>query len=87
MEEIYRTDLSEVVMRMSELGIYDFDSFDFISPTSKKGIIGAIETLNMLDALEKDHSLSNIGKIICKMHGALFIYDITAFSYVRTDCN
>ena len=66
MEEIYRTDLSEVVMRMSELGIYDFDSFDFISPTSKKGIIGAIETLNMLDALEKDHSLSNIGKIMCK---------------------
>lgn len=66
MEEIYRTDLSEVVMRMSELGIYDFDSFDFISPTSKKGIIGAIETLNMLGALEKDNSLSNIGKIMCK---------------------
>ncbi|MGP1414783.1 MAG: helicase-related protein [Treponema sp.] len=65
-EEIYRTDLSEVVMRMSELGIYDFDSFDFISPTSKKGIIGAIETLNMLNALEKDHSLSNIGQIMCK---------------------
>jgi len=65
-EEIYRTDLSEVVMRMSELGIYDFDSFDFISPTSKKGIIGAIETLNMLDALEKDYSLSNIGQIMCK---------------------
>lgn len=65
-EEIYRTDLSEVVMRMSELGIYDFDSFDFISPTSKKGIIGAIETLNMLNALEEDHSLSNIGQIMCK---------------------
>ncbi|MGP1437451.1 MAG: helicase-related protein [Treponema sp.] len=65
-EEIYRTDLSEVVMRMSELGIYDFDAFDFISPTSKKGIIGAIETLNMLNALEKDHSLSNIGQIMCK---------------------
>ena len=65
-EEIYRTDLSEVVMRMSELGIYDFDSFDFISPTSKKGIIGAIETLNMLDALEEDHSLSNIGQIMCR---------------------
>ena len=65
-EEIYRTDLSEVVMRMSELGIYDFDSFDFISPTSKKGILGAIETLNMLNALEEDHSLTNIGKIMCK---------------------
>lgn len=64
-EEIYRTDLSEVVMRMSELGIYNFESFDFLSPTSKKGIIGAIETLKMLDALEKDRSLSEIGKIMC----------------------
>ena len=65
-EEIYRTDLSEVVMRMSELGIYDFENFDFISPTSKKGIIGAIDTLNMLNVLEKDRSLSYIGKIMCK---------------------
>jgi len=65
-EEIYRTDLSEVVMRMSELGIYNFESFDFLSPTSKKGIVGAIETLKMLDALEKDRSLSEIGKIMCK---------------------
>jgi len=66
MEEIYRTDLSEVVLRMSELGIYNFEHFDFISPTSKKGIIGAIDTLNMLHALEEDRSLSNIGKIMCK---------------------
>ncbi len=65
-EEIYRTDLSEVVMRMSELGIYDFENFDFLSPTSKKGIIGAIETLKMLDALEADRSLSEIGKIMCR---------------------
>lgn len=65
-EEIYRTDLSEVVLRMSELGIYNFEHFDFISPTSKKGIVGAIDTLNMLHALEEDRSLSNIGKIMCK---------------------
>lgn len=65
-EEIYRTDLSEVVMRMSELGIYNFESFDFLSPTSKKGIIGAIETLKMLNALEENRSLTEIGKIMCK---------------------
>lgn len=65
LEEIYRTDLSEVVMRMAELGIYDFENFDFISPPGKKGIIGAVDTLNMLDALEKDNSLSNIGKMMC----------------------
>ena len=31
-EEILRTDLSEVVLRMAELGIRDFESFDFLSP-------------------------------------------------------
>lgn len=30
-EEIYRTDLSEVVLRMAELGISEFEQFDFIS--------------------------------------------------------
>ncbi|MGP1529861.1 MAG: helicase-related protein [Treponema sp.] len=65
-EEIYRTDLSEVVMRMAELGIFDFDGFDFISPPGKKGIIGAIETLNMLGALEPDHRLSKIGEMMCR---------------------
>ena len=63
-EEIYRTDLSEVVLRMSELGITDFDKFDFISPPGKEGLIGAAETLNMLKAIEKDGSLSNIGKLM-----------------------
>ena len=64
-EEIYRTDLSEVVMRMAELGIYDFENFDFISPPGKKGIIGAVDTLNMLGALESDNSLSKIGQMMC----------------------
>jgi len=31
LEEIFRTDLSEVVLQMAELGIRDFNSFDFIS--------------------------------------------------------
>lgn len=65
-EEIYRTDLSEVVMRMSELGVFDFENFDFISPTGKKGIKGAVETLNMLNVLEADNSLSKIGQMMCR---------------------
>ena len=32
LEEILRTDLSEVVLRMAELGIRDFERFDFLSP-------------------------------------------------------
>lgn len=63
-EEIYRTDLSEVVLRMSELGITDFQSFDFISPPGREGMEGAVETLRMLGALNEDNSLSSIGRLM-----------------------
>jgi len=64
LEEIYRTDLSEVVLRMAELGIRDFESFDFLSPPGKQGIHGAVDALNLLEALEVDHGLSKIGKMM-----------------------
>ncbi|ULQ59997.1 ATP-dependent RNA helicase [Brucepastera parasyntrophica] len=64
-EEIYRTDLSEVVLRMAELGITDFEQFDFISPPGKEGLLGAIDTLNLLGALADDNSLSKIGEMMC----------------------
>ncbi len=62
-EEIYRTDLSEVVLRMAELGIHDFEHFDFISPPSRRGIAGAIETLELLSALDsRDRHLTETGE-------------------------
>jgi ATP-dependent helicase HrpA len=63
-EEIYRTDLSEVVLRMAEIGIKDFESFNFISPPGRAGIISAIETLTLLDALSADRDLSSIGEMM-----------------------
>lgn len=63
-EEILRTDLSEVILQMSDLGINDFENFDFISPPEKAGIRSAVETLNMLGALESDMTLSKIGKMM-----------------------
>lgn len=65
-EEIYRTDLSEVVLRMAELGITDFYNFDFIASPGKEGIIGAVDTLNMLGALDSDNYLSEIGKMMVR---------------------
>lgn len=64
-EEIYRTDLSEVVLRMAELGISDFERFDFISQPAKSGIAGAIDVLNLLDALAPDRTLSKVGQMMC----------------------
>lgn len=63
-EEIFRTDLSEVLLRMSELGITDFEGFDFISKPEKENIAGAVETLNMLKALNPDRTLSPVGKLM-----------------------
>lgn len=63
-EEIYRTDLSEVVMRMAEIGIRDFESFNFISSPGKQGMAGAVETLRLLEVLNKDNSLTKIGEIM-----------------------
>ena len=64
LEEIYRTDLSEVVLRMAELGIYDVEDFDFISPPGSQGIIGALETLLLLDAINHDRELTEIGRMM-----------------------
>ncbi len=63
-EEIYRTDLSEVVLRMAEIGIKDFESFDFISSPGKQGIAGAVETLKLLGAINNDNTLTRIGEMM-----------------------
>ncbi len=65
-EEIYRTDLSEVVLRMAELGITDFQRFDFISSPGAAGIASAVESLLLLDALEPDNSLSDTGRMMAE---------------------
>jgi HrpA-like RNA helicase len=63
-EEIYRTDLSEVVLRMADLGLTNFEEFDFISAPGREGLIAAIETLNLLEALESDRTLSRTGRLM-----------------------
>jgi ATP-dependent helicase HrpA len=63
-DEIYRTDLSEVVLRMAELDIRDFENFDFISSPGKGNILGAIETLRLLDALDDERRLTAIGTMM-----------------------
>ena len=86
-EEIYRTDLSEVVLRMADLGITSFEEFDFISPPNKEGLIAAIETLNLLDALESDHTLSKIGKLMTEFplpprHSRIIVEAIFSYPHV-----
>ena len=90
-EEIYRTDLSEVVLRMADLGISSFEEFDFISPPQRDGLIAAIETLMLLDALESDHSLSNTGKLMTEFplsprHSRIITEAILQYPDLITEC-
>lgn len=64
-EEIYRTDLTEVVLRMAELGISEFEKFEFISQPARSGIRGAEEALALLDALTPERGLTKVGQMMC----------------------
>ena len=63
-EEILHSDLAEVVLRMSELGIYNTDSFPFITPPKKSALASAEETLMIIGAIEKNHHLTSIGEMM-----------------------
>ena len=63
-EEILHSDLAEVVMRMSELEIYNTDSFPFITPPKKSALLSAEETLMIIGAIEKNHHLTKIGEMM-----------------------
>ncbi len=63
-EEIKRTDLSEVVLRMAELGIHNFESFDYITSPGLDGIASAVNTLRLLEAIDDNNRLTKIGKLM-----------------------
>ena len=51
---------------MAELGITDFESFDFISSPGTQGITGAVETLKLLEAINDNHTLTRAGEMMVK---------------------
>ncbi|NCD04700.1 MAG: ATP-dependent RNA helicase [Spirochaetia bacterium] len=66
LEEILRTDLSEVVLRMSDLGIYDYEHFPFITRPNKDAIKSAENTLKIIDAIDDNRRLTKIGEFMVK---------------------
>lgn len=65
-EEILHSDLAEVVLRMSELGIYNTSTFPFITPPKKDALASAEETLITIGAIESNHHLTKIGEMMIK---------------------
>ena len=66
LEEILRTDLSEVVLRMSELSIYDYEKFPFITRPKTSAIQSAEETLKFIDAIDSHRHLTAVGEQMVK---------------------
>ncbi|MFA6681773.1 MAG: ATP-dependent RNA helicase, partial [Sphaerochaeta sp.] len=65
-EEILRTDLSEVVLRMSDLGIYDYENFPFITRPKNSAIKSAEDTLMFIGAIDEKRHLTTVGSLMCK---------------------
>lgn len=65
-EEILRTDLSEVVLRMSELGIYGYEEFPFITRPKASAIQSAEQTLRFIEAIDAERHLTPIGELMVK---------------------
>ena len=63
-EEILHSDLAEVVLRMSELGIYNTATFPFITKPKKDALRSAEETLITIGAIESNHHLTKIGEMM-----------------------
>jgi ATP-dependent helicase HrpA len=60
--EIQRSDLSEVILRMSYLGLGDIASFPFIDPPDSSQIRSGFRTLKELGALTTTKKLTSIGR-------------------------
>lgn len=65
-EEILRTDLSEVVLRMVDLGIYDFEHFPYITKPDPKAIQSGERTLRLLDAIDNLRHLTPVGEVMVR---------------------
>eukprot|EP00594_Rhizosolenia_setigera_P019216 CAMPEP_0178978510 /NCGR_PEP_ID=MMETSP0789-20121207/25218_1 /TAXON_ID=3005 /ORGANISM="Rhizosolenia setigera, Strain CCMP 1694" /LENGTH=840 /DNA_ID=CAMNT_0020668295 /DNA_START=1 /DNA_END=2522 /DNA_ORIENTATION=+ len=60
--EIQRTNLGNVVLQLKAMGINDLLGFDFMDPPPVATLIGAMENLNALGALDDEGLLTRIGR-------------------------
>ena len=65
-EEILRTDLSEVVLRMVDLGIYDFENFPYITKPDSKALQSGERTLRLLQAIDEMRHLTSVGELMVR---------------------
>ena len=60
--EIQRTNLGNVVIQLKAMGINDLLGFDFMDPPPVATLVGAMESLHALGALDDEGLLTRIGR-------------------------
>mmetsp|Transcript_25210 Transcript_25210/g.36126 ORF Transcript_25210/g.36126 Transcript_25210/m.36126 type:complete len:608 (-) Transcript_25210:287-2110(-) len=60
--EIQRTNLGNVVLQLKAMGINDLIGFDFMDPPPVATLVGAMETLHSLGALDEEGLLTRLGR-------------------------
>ncbi|KAL7445799.1 hypothetical protein ACHAXM_011370 [Skeletonema potamos] len=60
--EIQRTNLGNVVLQLKAMGINDLLGFDFMDPPPVATLVGAMESLNALGALDDEGLLTRLGR-------------------------
>lgn len=61
-EEILRLDLSEVVLRLIDLGIREVETFPLPTPPRRKALEAAIRMLEAMGAIDAERNLTRIGQ-------------------------
>ena len=61
-EEIIRLELSEVLLRLIDVGILDVESFPFPTRPPHQAIVDALAELRRLGAIDETNNLTNIGQ-------------------------
>jgi len=60
--EIQRTNLTNTVLMLKAMGINDLINFDYMDPPPIQTLVGALEDLYYLSALDNDGLLTRLGK-------------------------
>ena len=60
--EIQRTNLGNVVLQLKAMGINDLLGFDFMDPPPVATLVGALESLHALGALDEEGILTRLGR-------------------------
>merc|ERR1711971_719492 len=60
--EIQRTNLGNIVLQLKAMGINDLLGFDFMDPPPVATLVGALETLYALGALDEEGLLTRLGR-------------------------